>query len=57
MIVAQHLKELRIKNNLTQEYLALELDVSQKTYSNIENGTSKITLRQLQKLARIYKTT
>jgi transcriptional regulator with XRE-family HTH domain len=55
MLAAHHLKKLRIENNYTQEYLALELEVSQKTYSNIENGTSKITLRLLQKIAKLYK--
>jgi DNA-binding XRE family transcriptional regulator len=44
MIAAKHLKDLRLKNSYTQEYLATELGVSQKTYSNLENCAAKITL-------------
>lgn len=55
MIAALHLKKLRLEKNYTQEYLAIELKVSQKTYSNLENGQSKITLDQIQELSKIYK--
>ncbi len=55
MISARHLKELRLRHNYTQEHLAHELSVSQKTYSNIEKGSSKITLGQLHKLSDVYK--
>jgi transcriptional regulator with XRE-family HTH domain len=55
MIAAQHLKDLREEKNYTQEYLATELDISQKTYSNMENGKSRIFLHQILKLAEVYK--
>ncbi len=55
MIAAYHLKELRLEHNYTQEHLAFELNVSQKTYSNKENGKGKITIRDLLNLARLYK--
>lgn len=54
MIAAQHLKSLRLERNYTQSYLAHELNVSQKTYSNLEYGKAKITLEHLFKLATIY---
>ncbi|WP_299520043.1 helix-turn-helix domain-containing protein [Winogradskyella sp.] len=54
MIAAQHIKDLRIKHNYTQQYLAHELEVSQKTYSNMENGKSRITLTVLQRLSKVY---
>ena len=54
MISSKHLKELRLSNNFTQECLAHELNVSQKTYSNIEKGSSKITLEHLYKLSSMY---
>jgi transcriptional regulator with XRE-family HTH domain len=54
MIAAQHLKDLRLKNNFSQEYLAIELGISQKTYSNLENGIAKITLEHLLKIAAVY---
>jgi transcriptional regulator with XRE-family HTH domain len=55
MIAAYHIKEMRLERNYTQEHLAVELDVSQKTYSNKENGKGKITMRNLLNLSRIYK--
>jgi transcriptional regulator with XRE-family HTH domain len=54
MSVEKQIKELRFNCNFTQEYLAHELGISQKTYSNIESGKSKITLTHLKKLADIY---
>ena len=32
------LRKLRMQNGYSQEYLAEVLEVSQKTYSNMENG-------------------
>jgi transcriptional regulator with XRE-family HTH domain len=55
MIAAKHLKDLRLKNSYTQQYLATELGVSQKTYSNLENGIAKITLEHLINMATVYK--
>jgi transcriptional regulator with XRE-family HTH domain len=54
MIVAYHLKELRLEHGYTQEYVAFELDVSQKTYSSKENGKGKITVKDLLNLSKIY---
>jgi transcriptional regulator with XRE-family HTH domain len=55
MIAAKHLKDLRLKNNYTQEHLATKQGISQKTYSNLESGTAKITLEHLLKIAAVYK--
>lgn len=55
MIVAQHIKELRLQKNYSQSYISDELEISQKTYSNIENGKSNLTIKQLHQLAKIYK--
>lgn len=54
MLAAQHIKNLRIEHNFTQNYVAHELKVSQKTYSNMECGKSRITIEHLGKLASIY---
>jgi transcriptional regulator with XRE-family HTH domain len=54
MIAAQHIKNLRLKHNYSQNYIAHELKVSQKTYSNLECGKAKITLEHLFKLSTIY---
>jgi DNA-binding XRE family transcriptional regulator len=45
MIAAFHLKELRLEHDYTQEHIAFQLDVSQKTYSSKENGKGKITMK------------
>lgn len=55
MIAAKHLKDLRLQHNYTQEYLALSLDISQKSYSNLEKGEKKITLDLLSKIAACYE--
>ena len=46
--------ELRKKKNLTQEDLALLLDISDKAVSKWENGTSKPTIENLKKLSNIF---
>ena len=55
MIAVQQIKTLRLQYHYTQNYLANELNISQKTYSNIESGKTKITLVHLIKLSEIYK--
>ena len=49
-----YLTELRRNNGLTQRYVAYELDVSDKAVSKWENGKSKPTIEELQKLASLY---
>lgn len=46
--------ELRKKKNLTQEDLAVLLDISDKSVSKWENGTSKPTIANLKKLSSIF---
>ena len=48
------LYELRKNKNLTQEDLALLLDVSDKAVSKWENGTSKPTIINLKKISEIF---
>lgn len=55
MIAAHQIKELRLQHNYTQNHLATKLRISQKTYSNLETGKSRITLRHLLKLSDVYK--
>ena len=45
--------EMRKKKNLTQEDLAILLDISDKAVSKWENGTSKPTIENLSKLSKI----
>ena len=37
-----NLRKIRREKDLTQEYIAFELGISQKAYSDIENGKTKI---------------
>ena len=49
-----YLTELRIANDLTQRYVAYELNISDKAISKWENGKSKPSLEQLKTLAVLY---
>ncbi|WP_332454605.1 helix-turn-helix transcriptional regulator [Chryseobacterium aquaticum] len=53
MTLGDKLKKARIGKNLTQEYLAEVLNVSQKTYSNFENDKSKPAFAQVEDIAKI----
>ena len=48
------LYELRKQNNLTQRYVAYELDVSDKAVSKWESGESKPNVDKLRKLSVLY---
>lgn len=49
------LKEIRLKNNFTQEYIAAELGITQKAYSKIETDKTRLTHDKIQKMAKLYK--
>jgi transcriptional regulator with XRE-family HTH domain len=49
------LRQLRMNKGYSQEYIAEVLDVSQKTYSNMENDKSSISIEVLKKIAAEYK--
>lgn len=48
------LKEIRLKNNYTQEYVASELGITQKAYSKLENGQTCLSQDKIIKLVKIY---
>lgn len=54
MTIAEKVKDLRIKRNWRQEYVANELEISQSTYSALENGTSKLTIERAEALAELH---
>lgn len=54
MTTAQHLKNLRLNHNYTQSFIADIIGVSQKTYSNIESGKSKVSFTALEALGKVY---
>ena len=49
-----YLYELRKQNNLTQRYVAYQLDVSDKAVSKWEMGKSKPDLEKLKLLSALY---
>lgn len=50
-MVWQIIRSLRLKKNLSQEYLAAQLDITQKTYSRLESGQTRLTIEWLMKIA------
>ena len=48
------LKEIRLKSNYTQEYVATELGITQKAYSKLENGQTCLSQDKIMKLVKIY---
>lgn len=55
MVIGNKLRKLRMGKGYSQEYLAEVLEVSQKTYSNMENSKSSISIETLKKIAEEYK--
>ncbi|MDO4728036.1 MAG: helix-turn-helix transcriptional regulator [Bacteroidota bacterium] len=49
------IRKKRRELELSQEYVAMELGISQKAYSDIENGKTKIKNDILYKIAEIFR--
>lgn len=54
-IIGNKLRQLRINKGYSQEYMAEILAVSQKTYSNMENDKTSITIEVLKKISEEYR--
>ncbi|WP_426475980.1 helix-turn-helix domain-containing protein [Chryseobacterium sp. CBSDS_008] len=52
-ICGQNIRKIRRSKDLTQEYMAFEMGISQKAYSDIENSKVKINLEILTKISDI----
>ena len=52
-ICGQNIRKIRRERDLTQEYMAFEMGISQKAYSDIENYKVKINLEILTKISDI----
>ena len=48
------LRELRLRNNHTQDILAKYLEVTRPTYTRYENGERELPLEALKKLSVFY---
>lgn len=53
-MLSKFVQHLRKKNNLTQEHIASQLDMSRPTYVQIEQGERDLTIPEAQKLADIF---
>ncbi len=53
-MLSDFIKQLRKKDNLTQEFLASSLGISRPTYVQIEQGAKDITISEAKKLAGIF---
>ncbi|AKK71985.1 XRE family transcriptional regulator [Chryseobacterium sp. P1-3] len=52
-VCGQNIRKIRRSKDLTQEYMAFEMGISQKAYSDIENSKVKINLEILTKISGI----
>jgi len=53
-VLTKFIQKLRKKNNMTQEFLASELNISRPTYVQIEQGERDLTITEAEKLASIF---
>jgi transcriptional regulator with XRE-family HTH domain len=51
----KNLRKTRERFNYSQEYVAGQLGISQSNYSRIENGSIKLDIGRLTKLAKLYQ--
>ena len=51
------IKEFRELRNYTQEYMAENLNITQRSYSSIENGKTQLTVDRLFEIAKILNVT
>ncbi|MCI8641622.1 MAG: helix-turn-helix transcriptional regulator [Clostridia bacterium] len=54
-VIGKRIRSLRLKNNMTQEELADEINISVAFISRIERGTVHINLKRLTQIAEILK--
>ena len=52
-LCGQSIRKIRREKDFTQEYMAFEMGISQKAYSDIENSKVKINLDILNKISAI----
>ena len=54
-ICGQSIRKIRRDKDYTQEYMAFEMGISQKAYSDIENSKVKMNLEILTKISEILE--
>ncbi len=53
MKIASKIRRFRLEKGFSQDYMSIQLGISQKTYRRIENGESKIDIKRLQEISKI----
>lgn len=53
--LGSNLRKLRELKNISQEFIAIKLNLSIKSYSNIENNVTKITHERLTQICQILE--
>lgn len=54
-MIGYKIKNIRELKNLTQEYMAEKLDISQAAYCKLEKGSTKISQEKLDKIAEVLE--
>jgi len=52
--IGRRLKNLRLEQNFSQEFVSAEVKISRDHLSNLENGKYPINIKTLYKLAEFY---
>ena len=52
-MINKRIKEIRERNNLTKEFIAIQLEISLKKYDEIEKGKVDIKMSKLSRLSEI----
>ncbi|GAA0524489.1 hypothetical protein GCM10009415_02180 [Chitinophaga japonensis] len=55
MRVTEKLRSLRRKQEYSQEYMAIMLNISQNAYSRLENGKTPLTINRLFEICALLK--
>ncbi len=53
--ISDRLKKIRIEKNVSQDFLAKKIGITQKAYSKIENNETKLNVEVLQKISDILE--
>jgi|SRR5690625_770775 len=53
--VGNTIRKIREEKGITQEYMALELDVSQSNYGSLEKDDKRLTVPKLLKIAEVLE--
>jgi transcriptional regulator with XRE-family HTH domain len=57
MSLANNIQKIREQLGLLQKQVALHIGVDKSTYSKIEKGTREVTVKELQKMAKLFSMT